>query len=315
MATRAFLLAVFLALFCWASPTRAQGNEAKRSVEKADAGLQLYERNEWQPALESFQEAEKLYHSPVYLLYTARCLQKLGRWMEAKREYERLLAEQLTKKEPDTWRAAHDDARRDLDALIRELPSVHVEVLGATSTTRVTVDDESIPLGRDVPLDPGQHRIVAVDGVRRANQSVKLEPGQKSVRVVLRFAELLANKPVAPKERAKVSSKGPNVPGLVLTAAGGAALIAGGIVGFIALDKAKDAKDDLPESCVGTTCPTSQKGAVEDRTANARRFATISDGLFIGGGALVTAGVLFLILDPGDAPKKTARTSPALLRF
>lgn len=308
------LAAIFVLLLVLFATDRASADSSNpaRSVEKADTGLALFEKGSWEAALASFREAEVLYHSPVYVLYTAKCLEQLGRFTEAKREYERVASEELPSSAPDPWRSAKEEGRSALFELDARFPSIRIQVPSSTPTTRVSVDGNAAALGEELPLDPGTHRIEAVDGARRAQKSVTLTAGQKAVNVELRLPRAIAARPTKPKPSPK---RGPNVPGLVLTIVGGAALIGGGVTGIVALKKADEARNDLPESCVGTKCPESQRGAVEDRTASARRFATISDGLFIGGSVLVTAGVLLLLIDPGAKPQAAFRSSHGVVRF
>lgn len=311
---RLTILCLALALVFACDVARADPSGAARSVEKADAALALYDKQDWSASLAAFREAETLYHSPVYVLYTAKCLEQLGQFTQAKREYERVAGEVLPPSAPEPWQKAKDEGKTALAALDERFPSVRIEVPGSTTSTRVSVDGRDVTPGAALNLDPGSHRIVAVDGARRVQRDVSLEAGQKDVRVVLSL-------PVLPKSRSvrerpqPMPKRGPNVPGLWLTIAGGAALVGGAVTGVIALQKADDARNDLPESCRGTTCPESQRDAVEDRTRDARRFATVSDGLFIGGGVLVTAGVLLLILDPYAEPKAALGGSRGVLRF
>jgi hypothetical protein len=311
--SRFTVLCVSLVLLC-ACPARADSSDAARSVEKADAGLALYEKRDWSGSLASFREAEALYHSPVYVLYMAKCLEQLGHFTEAKREYERVAGEVLPPSAPEPWQKAKDEGKTALSSLDERFPSIRIEVHGASTNTRVSVDDRDVLPGATLNLDPGSHRIAAVDGARRASRDVTLEAGQKDLRVVLSLPAPTKTQRARVRPR-PATKRGPNVPGLWLTIAGSAVVVGGAVTGVVALQKADDARNDLPDSCRDTTCPESQRGAVEDRTRDARRFATISDGLFIGGGALLTAGVLLLILDPGAEPEATLGASRGILHF
>lgn len=316
---KTLLVSIFVsvALTLFAVQARAQGSDPARSVEKADAALASYEKGNWEAALASFLEAEALYHSPVYVLYTAKCLEHVDRFTEAKLAYERVAAEVLPASAPEPWQKAKDEAATALSALDRRFPSIRIEVAAATQSTRVSVDGRDVPVGEEVRLDPGTHRLAAADGSRRASRSIVVEPGKQNVHILLELPKplvLLRKKPASRRITAMPRKRGPNVPGLVLGIVGGAALIGGAVTGVLALQKADDAKQDLPESCIGQTCPESQRGAVNDRTRDARRFATISDGLFIGGGVLVTTGVLLLIFDP-HARSNAGFAAPVGSRF
>ncbi len=285
----ALLLAVLIPSTLHAEPD----GRSRRAVESANAGLKLYEHGKWDDALAKFREAEGLYHSPVFVLYRARTLGRAGRWRQALAVYEEVLREALPSDAPAAWRDALRDARSEKTALELEIPSVIVE---CPPGARVTVDGEPVAAGEEIALDPGRHLILAREGSRSTSREVRLEQKQKRRRVTLAF-------PPAP---ARTHEPGWLTPGSVVTGLGGATLLAGGVVGVVALSAASRAKDDLPETCDGNVCPRSRRGEVESTTANARTLGNVSTGLVIGG-AVVLAGGIVLWLSQGDAQAQTAK--------
>ena len=291
---RARVLALTFLLVAALAPAArsAPDDRAKRAIESANTGLELYERGQWDAALEKFREADRLYHSPAFLLYRARTLGRAGRWRQALEAYDELLREALPSDAPPAWRSAHGDARSEKAALEREVPSVVVE---SSARARVTIDGEPAALGKEIALDPGRHLIRVSEGRRASSREVQLEPREKRRRVKLTL-------PPAETRRAE---PGALTPGLVVTGIGGAALLAGGVVGVFALTSAKRAKDDLPETCDGNVCPRSRRAEIEESTSGARTLAKVSTGLVIGG-AVVLAGGVVLWLSEGDKPARSA---------
>jgi hypothetical protein len=296
------LLAVTLSspapLFAQDMPTSSEGAKA---IEKGREGVALYEQGKWQEALERFNEADRLYHSPVFALYSARSLRNLGRLLEARAVLRRLVDEKLDGAAPDAWKEAQGDARAELSALEAEIPSVVVVVEGASPDSVLTIDDESVLAGQPIELDPGQHRLVASDGKQQRMVDFSVARGARNQSVVAKFSppEPVA-RPTKPEPRALEPERlrGPYVPGLVITGAGGVALITGGVVGTLAIIKADQARDDLPASCRGTTCPLSTKSDVEASLEPSRDLATAADVLLISGAALAAVGIALWLIDP-----------------
>ncbi|MCK6587495.1 MAG: hypothetical protein L6Q76_07910, partial [Polyangiaceae bacterium] len=62
-----------------------------------EEGLRLYKAQQWQEAFDKLRRAEELRHSPTRVLYMARCQYKLGKLLESRALYERVLREKLPK--------------------------------------------------------------------------------------------------------------------------------------------------------------------------------------------------------------------------
>lgn len=94
------------------------------------------------------------------------------------------------------------------------------------------------------------------------------------------------------------ASAGVSPVGIVVTAIGGAALIAGAIVGGVALAASGDAQSD----CSGSVCPVSAR----DGIASAQTLANVADGLLFGGAAVAATGVILMLVLQEDAPAPVA---------
>lgn len=320
-------LAAWTAVALWAlsSPARAQPadpapNAADLAIQKGRSGVELYQRGEWEKALSLFREADALYHSPVLVLYAARSQRNLGNLMEANSLYQAVTKEAMGETAPTTWRQAQIDGAAELTALQAEIPRVTVVVEGRTRATRATIDGSAIPPGVPTEWNPGEHRIVVVDGERTLSKTVTLWRGEVQ-RVPFDLAVVKANPEPRPKPVLPLDGGGPRpfrTVGIALTAVGSASLVAGGIFGGLALDKASAASAGLPPSCTAErSCPSFEKPIIEASFQPAYAFASAADGLLIGGGVAAAAGILLLILDPDRkaAPPHAASPGIGALQF
>lgn len=301
-----FWLAVVGALlfFCLPASAVAQApSPAARAIATGQEAMALFEQGSFDEALAKFQQAEALYHSPVFLLYAARSLRERGHWLEAIATLRRVAVEDLESTAPLPWKQAQGDARREAVTLEAEVPSVIVTVERGSGETQVTIDGTAVALGQRIQLDPGQHRIVASDGARTESQNVTLSPGGRALDVVVGLPvareEPKPSPPTPPRAR---TSSGLYVPGLVVAGAGAAAVVAGGVVGVLALSKASTARQGLPPSCDDTNCLDSRKDEIETTLAVPRRLATVADVLFITGGIAVAVGVYLMVVHRGNRP-------------
>lgn len=301
-----------LVLVGHSEPSRAEEPGAEstsaRAIELGNEGVTFYERGEWAPALERFRDAEATYHSPVFMLYEARSLRNAGRFLEARKAFRRLAGETLAASAPDLWKQAQADGRDELRALETNIPSAVVSVEGGSPETRVTFDDRPIVLGNPIEFDPGTHHVVVTDRGRTEHKTFTSVAGKRRRRIVFRLHEQPEPKPL--DEHAMPSGRGgPSVPGVVVAALGGTLMIAGGVVGWLALRKKEDIRDDLPAGCVGTTCPESQKSDIESRVDVARNRGVAADVLLIGGAATVLVGVGLIVFAPSGGPAIKAGVS------
>ncbi len=265
------------------------------AIEEGERGVELYEQGRWEESLARFRTAEALYHSPVFVLYEARCLRNLNRWKDARRVFARLAAEDLPASAPEQWHAAKRDGAAELTAIDAALPRVVVSIRGATAATRLTVDGRAAKAGVVLDLDPGTHRFSATEAGRETTRTLTLTAGAAQRTVELVLAPASARRAV---EAPSATNRGPYVPGVVLAATGGAALLAGGVFGVLALRKGDDTIVSLPASCVDRTCPEGRRREVEAEQDAARGLATASTTLLVGGAIVAATGVVLWLVDP-----------------
>lgn len=295
----ALLIAVGLAL----APRVARGDDSASQAALADGreALALYEAGQYAEALATFMKAEEQYHTPVFLLYIARCRRELGHLLAARATFERVLGEQLSDAAPEPWTRAQTDAKTERDAVAALIPELTVTLAEPSEGVTLTIDGKAATLGEAIELDPGAHVLRATLGERSVERSVMLEAGRDE-RVVLELEA--APRPVAPKKadplpREPIPLPPPaepdaGVPGLavagyVLSGLGIAGITAGIITGVMALD----ANDAAGVGC-DPLCPPEN---VEDAD-RALTLAHASTGSFVVGGTALGLGILFILLSP-----------------
>jgi hypothetical protein len=291
----AFALLVSLApLGAFAQPADA----SQRALALGYEGDGLYAKGRWAEAYDRFAQADALAHSPVFVLYMARCRKNAGKLLEARAIYDRVAGETVPPDAPRPFREAIADAAAERQELGKRIPSILVVVKGAPAgEVTVRVDGRAVPAGTAVPLDPAAHRVVATRGGRTAEKTVVLAESAGTVRVELGFD-------AAPPAEVK----GSLAPAAVALTVGLLGVGVGAVTGAIAAAKTSDIEDGCGDD---GHCPTTSAGELD--TANA--FATTSTIGFVAGGVgLATALVLYLARPGGSAtPTVRARARGGLL--
>lgn len=211
-------------------------------------------------------------------------------------------------------RQAGDDraslARERRDALVPRLPKLTVVVINPRPGLTVLRDDTELApgsFGSALPTDPGTHviQVVRADGVLH-RQELQLAEGQQ-LRVELDLAQIEAAAPREPPKREPVRvvaltpedydpGAAQRTAGWVTTGFGGAALVAGFVLGGIALGEKGSSGCVDAAAGDGRLCPTGGVAAIE----RAETLATA--GQWVGIAGAVVAGVgLTLVLTAPDA--------------
>ncbi|MEQ9319906.1 MAG: hypothetical protein RIF41_12155, partial [Polyangiaceae bacterium] len=243
---------------------------------------------------ELFEKAEAKAHSPVLLLYAARCHQNLGELIAARQLYKRVVDEPLGPDAPAPFVAAQKDAAADLEAMERRIPLVVIDRGAAPKDWRVTVDGVAVDVG-EVPVDPGEHVVRAGDGA--FERRLVIEEGAR-ITVAIEGASkdpvAPAPAPVGPSApRSEGGGFGASIgPGLIVLGVGAAGVGAGVALRVMALGKVSGVK----ERCDGNQCLAEDAAEIE----TAETFQTVSTVLFAVGGAAVATGIVLMIVLPED---------------
>jgi hypothetical protein len=282
--------------------------------------LEAFRKNDWTGAFQRFSLAEQAAHSPVFLLYMARCKRNAGELLAARDLLARAAGEVLPDSATAPWKTARADAGRELGELLARIPSIVVAVRGADAA--VTVDGKPVPpatLRAPIRLNPGPHAVVAtVAGRAPVAATVTLVEGDAPQRVDLVFPEVAkvvlpevpkiappkppAEPPVLPPKRGSL------VPGVVGLGVGGAGLLAGVVLSAVAKSKATTATEackDLPGG--GLSCPTSARPDIE----LAQTLATGANVAFVAGGVVAATGLVLVLVRPGGS-KPSVKVAPGV---
>lgn len=261
---------------------------ARRQGEEA---LALHARGAFAEAYARFETAERIAHSPVFLLWMARSKRALGELGAAKRHYAAVVAEALPPDASPNWTQAKKEAERELGALTPRIPTLEVKI--PEGPARLTLDGGPIVAGTVVEVDPGEHVVVwAPEQGAPVTRRVQLAEGEP--RATIRFE---ARREPRPAEEGSV------IPGAVLLGVGLGSVVAGAITGAYALVLAGQVKEGCDEQ---NRCLRSDQGKAED----ADTLARASTGLFIAGGALSAVGVVLVLVRPGGEPSAALRLGP-----
>jgi hypothetical protein len=202
------------------------------------------------------------------------------------------------------------------DELPKVLPSVsHLTIVVTPASDAVTVrlDDARVPApawGAPMEADPGSHTLAAEgSGFAPFEESVTLEPGaSRTVRVTLTPAPAAPSAITAPTAPAVTpgadshSDSGARSPlPWVVMGVGGAAIGVGAVYGVLAINQHS------------TACPGGGNVCNDAAYRKGLGDADASTVLFISGGAVVAAGLLWEILLPPSRPSgQGIRVHPVL---
>jgi hypothetical protein len=169
----------------WPSVVRAQTDHDRAAARSAaNAGADAFEQGHYDRSLELFSRAEQLVHAPPHLLFMARSLAKLGRVVEAREEYFKIVNEQLPATAPKAFKAAHEQAELEIGAADARIAYVTVTIRGGDATkVALSIDGRDVPAaeqGIPLPMDPGTHVFSAhVEQTRSDEKKVTLRDGAK----------------------------------------------------------------------------------------------------------------------------------------
>jgi hypothetical protein len=333
MMRRAIGWAPTLGLFCTvlnlASPAHAEDASAAETAAArtlAVDGLKLAQANNCAEAVPKLERAEKLYHSTVVASRLGECYVALGRLVEGTEVLRKSLREPLPAEPTPAHIKALDRAQKVLDAAKPRIAGLTIKVV-AVEGMIVKVDGNAVPsalVDTEMPTDPGEHRIeVTAPGFLKSGTHVGVGEGEKKTITLTLSRDPNAAVAQAPAASAAAASSAPTAtsapepnqrrdegaavrpqppkPAPNRTAAyvaygiGGAALAAGGVLGYLTMKR----HEELQGSCPADVC-SSQRQADLDSAKQLGNFSTIGVGVGAAGIALGTI-LLFTNGSSGDA--------------
>ncbi len=242
----------------WAQPAQPSGADRNAARELAMQGIAANNRQDWPVVLDRFTQAEQRFHAPIHVRYIAIALEHLSppRLADAVEAWRRLSQEVLPADAPPPFRAAVEEARRELprvEALLRAQSGTPVTPPTTPPTTPVTTPVTTPPANNTTPV------------------SVRTPPPPEGNTVTRTVANPL------------------RTVGFVTAGVGVAALIGGVITGVMA----NGAYSDLEGACPNRMCANSNDLTQRDTVDT---LAGMTNGLLIGGGVLAAAGVVLVLV-------------------
>jgi hypothetical protein len=179
------------AVQCWPLAAvvaeEAPASDSERAVKLGQEGFERFTHGRWAEALASFELAERLRHSPVFVLYIARSRHRLGALVAARDAYRQLAGERIDEEAPKAWHSAVADGKREYLTLEARIPRLMVIVRGTAAATTITVDGKPLARAASAALDPGVHHVVAKNAQGTRETWVELREGGGVKRVVMQF--------------------------------------------------------------------------------------------------------------------------------
>lgn len=211
------LAALLSAPFAHVAHAQNPGDDARTEARKiGEEGLAFYDQGMYIDALDRFERADALIKAPTLGLMAARCLEKLGRLVEASERYLQVSRMTLDTGASDVWKKAVENAGKEHQALQPRIPTIEIKVEGeGAAEALVSIDGRPIPkalIGIRTPINPGMHRFDARNkGASTYGQErVSLSEGQAGNVVI---AMKPADKGYIPDDPSASGPGGPDIKG------------------------------------------------------------------------------------------------------
>jgi hypothetical protein len=323
-----FLITTLVCSNAFAQALPPTDSTSEEAIVLGQSGLKNYHEERWQLALDDFQAAETKTHSPVFVLYAARCLRRQGHWVAALAKYRTLTSATAPLTVPEPWQQAYDSANAEFSELNATIPRLQFRLaLGTEVIPSVRIDGENITFEAGAPgivLDPGAHTLeVLHNGKTYEVRQLALHAGQVSTITLGPYPSergniapsplpvTLTRAPVTrqtarpeserPFEKVKPSSTVRDVRSLAFRV-GLVSLAIGAIAGIFAWSE----RNAISGRCDDKVCPKELSSRIE-------RGKVVADGatvaLATGAVSFAVAGVLFYVA-PSTSSGKNAGIEP-----
>ncbi len=287
--------------------------QSKKELAEARAiykqGLSLEAAGDWAGALAKFQQVSKVKMTAQVRFHIARCKENLGRLNEALGDYR--VAEYEAEKAEAKELAAIAEARQALEARIPKLVIVRGE---GTESARIELDGVELgesKVGREVSVDPGNHRIVARLPKGQFEENVTVAEGEVKEITLVRPESLSpvdTSEPTGPVEETpepiEVKPTRSALPWII----GGVGVASLAASGFFFLQK-NSAESDLNDVCRNDVCPRS-KQSLQDDGERAALLTNVTLGIGVVGIGVATV----MLVSQGGAKKDSSAESARKLK-
>lgn len=283
-------------------------------------GKTLLDSGQLEQACRVLEESNRLEPAGGTLLNLASCYERLGRYASAERA--------LTEARRLAEDAGRDDAKKFIEQRLGAIaPNVSIlrVNLGERQPTRTTLEVDNVTIElkgstTELRLDPGPHELrVETEGLPVWRHKLTLEGAGATADVEVGPVPAPVPTPLPVEPKAVVvkpmappvaTGLGPfEITGIVGLAVGGGMLLAGGVIGGLAID----AWSEASERCPQPDC--TDEGGVA-RSQDAVSFGNTATGLLVSGAVVALAGGAFLLIGKlQSSARANAWRTPTTLRF
>ncbi len=290
----------------------AQMDDRARAQQLFEAALADAEKGDFASACPKFLASQNADPKTSTLLNLGQCYEANGQTASAWGAFKEatLFARKLGR---DDWAKQASDKAMALEGKLVRLtitaPKMRPEGFELKRDGATLTDGE---LGVAIPVDPGEHVIVArAPGYREWIMKVVVKEKTQAVMVPELEKEPMTSAPpmtiVGPTPEQQPPPSFFTTPRIIGVAAAGVGVVGLGVGTILGLT-AKSKYDDAKTSCGGNTTGCSS-GAVSDSNSAFDR-AGLATGFFIGGAVLVAAGAAVFFLVPSGSAKTGVAVAP-----
>jgi tetratricopeptide (TPR) repeat protein len=245
-----------------------------------EEGTKLLDKGDWDGACPKFDASLSMKPSVSALLNIAKCHDHAGKLTAAADDLRRALVLNEDTAAQARKRELADYATEALRALEERIPKLRIVATDPPPSLQITRDGAPLPataLGVSLPMDPGDHVIIASAPGRRTDTMHVVLAEKATLDVTIQLAEEAAV--VAPAPASPLTPTPPPPPRSGAPAwawaTGAVGLALGGVAIYFAVDGAG-------ANC-GGPCTTPQFNQADVDSLNARRHRDLAGGLALGG--------------------------------
>ena len=292
--------------FLVSSEASAQVDKKAAARSIAVEGIKAAQAGDCAQAVPKLEQAEQLYHSVVHLRYLAECASSDGNYVAATEYWRSIIQDPEQSSSSSAVKEAIEMAPQELRELLPKL--AQTRLVPAESYNNLTIELDGVALDTAmldiaIPMNPGEHQLTLhADGYQEFSTQFSLVSGEEQ-ELVLRL-EAATSQATENADQTSEASQGPNIAAWSLI--GGGILLAG--AAFIPWASANSKTDSLLASCDPSTnlCDIPQN-EIDQTRSDINTLDAVAAGMWIGSGALVAGGIIWLLVDSSSAKHESAQ--------
>lgn len=320
---RGTALCGFLCVLLWSFSVGAQSDQERAGARMAGReGVEAYTRGDYEEAIELLLRAQSLVDAPTHLLFIARSQAKLGKLVEAREAYKKIIVTKLPPNAPDAFRDAQNVAPDELDTIEGRIGKLKIEVTtpSGEAAEGLEVKLNGVPLssaliGLSVPANPGLNEVEAsAPGMATVTKTVELSEAESITVQLILASSLEAEAGSENTENAGTGEKdvdaggdksnSKRTAGWAIAGTGAAVGVAGGVIGFLSMNQLSAVRKD--EDLCGSERVCTPEGRKQVNSAFTK--ALIGD-ISMGVGLLAVGIGTYLIVSNQPEPQKVGLRS------